>query len=191
MNVNGGNKRTQANNNGNDNGNDSMAETLIEACDNLKKIKRDLNNEKLRITVNSVGKSENKGIEICGKIETGILNINDSVAIFPNNLKCKISQIMVDYIPCQTAIAGDNINISFYNNVTNLNNNNQSMVNVAMPTNYNCNHISVGAVICDIKQGIPDLCVDRFIAQVFWFVFYFFFCFFAHKTTHKTHKTHT
>lgn len=118
--------------------------TLLEALDALKEPKRP-NDRPLRIPVQDVYKIGGIGTVPVGRVETGVLKINDQILVAPGNLTSEVKSIEMHHQSVTEATPGDNIG-------------------------FNVRGLSVkdlrrGAVVGHLKNEPPAQAVD-FVAQV-------------------------
>lgn len=83
--------------------------SLIKCLDNMDQINK-MSSGKLRIPILDTYKADGK-IHILGKVESGILNINDTIMISPHNIKFKALEIVNDEGSLKSASVGENIRI--------------------------------------------------------------------------------
>ena len=121
----------------------NINKTLLDTLDGLKKLKRSGGGH-LRIPILDRYKGD-KGIQAIGKIESGHISIGDTVIVMPTNTQCKISQLSIDDVNVENAVAGENILISFESQKTNL-----SMDNIFS-----------GCVICNVNDLTPLVTLFR------------------------------
>jgi len=82
--------------------------TLLEAFDTLKLPEKPID-KPLRIPVQDVYSITGIGTVPVGRVETGVLNVNDTVIFMPANKKGEVKSIEMHHQPLQRAEPGDNI----------------------------------------------------------------------------------
>jgi len=127
--------------------------TLLEALDALKEPKRP-SDRPLRIPVQDVYKIGGIGTVSVGRVETGVLKINDQILVAPGNLTSEVKSIEIHHQAVPEAGPGDNIG-------------------------FNVRGLSVkdlrrGAVVGHAKHEPPAQAID-FVAQISKLFFFFFF----------------
>jgi elongation factor 1-alpha len=85
--------------------------TLLESLDALKEPKRP-NDRPLRIPVQDVYRIGGIGTVPVGRVETGVLKINDQVLVAPGNLTSEVKSIEMHHQAVTEATPGDNIGFS-------------------------------------------------------------------------------
>ena len=115
--------------------------TLIEALNNFN-IKREIK-ESLRLPIQDIYNINNKKV-IVGKVESGVLKLNDKIKILPINQDNLIKSIESFNARKDFAIAGESIGITLAND----------------------NNLDVGMIICDDKN--LSKIVREFKAKLFW-----------------------
>ncbi|MBI1974199.1 translation elongation factor EF-1 subunit alpha, partial [Candidatus Micrarchaeota archaeon] len=82
--------------------------TLIEALDALK-VQEKLSNKPLRLPIDNVYSISGVGLVPVGRVETGVMKLNERVHIMPANVIGEIKTIEMHHQQLQQAEAGDNI----------------------------------------------------------------------------------
>jgi elongation factor 1-alpha len=82
--------------------------TLIEALDKLQEPPKPLD-KPLRLPVQDVYTITGVGTVPVGRVETGVLKVNDTVVVMPAGIKGEVKSIETHHTPMQQAIPGDNI----------------------------------------------------------------------------------
>ncbi len=118
--------------------------TLLEALDALKEPKRP-SDRPLRVPIQDVYKIGGIGTVPVGRVETGVLKINDQILVAPGNLTSEVKSIEMHHQAVSEAGPGDNIG-------------------------FNVRGLSVkdlrrGAVVGHVKHEPPAQAVD-FVAQI-------------------------
>ncbi len=82
--------------------------TLFEALDQFEEPPKPTN-KPLRIPIQDVYTITGVGTVPVGRVETGIIKVNDPIIVMPSGLKGEVKSIETHHTPIQQAIAGDNI----------------------------------------------------------------------------------
>ncbi|RLI17496.1 elongation factor 1-alpha, partial [Candidatus Bathyarchaeota archaeon] len=82
--------------------------TVLEALDEITPPERPID-KPLRIPVQDVFSITGVGTVPVGRVETGVMKVNDTVLIMPTGLKAEVKSIEMHHQPLQEAKAGDNI----------------------------------------------------------------------------------
>ncbi|MEM3071251.1 MAG: translation elongation factor EF-1 subunit alpha [Candidatus Anstonellales archaeon] len=88
--------------------------TLIEAFDKLTIPAKPLD-KPLRLPIQDVFTITGHGTVPVGRVETGVLNVNDTVVFMPSGAKGEVKSIEMHHQPLQKAIPGDNIGFNVKN----------------------------------------------------------------------------
>ncbi|XP_037922499.1 HBS1-like protein isoform X2 [Hermetia illucens] len=121
--------------------------TLLNVIDNFKLPERSID-KPFRMSVSDIFKGTGSGFCISGRIETGVLCVNDKVLVGPSREQAQIKSIMIDEASVTAAFAGDQVSVSLSGNIDIAN-------------------ISVGFIICDPANPIPI--VTRMQARIIVF----------------------
>lgn len=119
--------------------------TLLEALDALKKVKRATGSD-LRIPVLDRYKGD-KGLQAIGKVESGLINVGDTVMIMPKEVTAEVIALSIDDTPVEVVGAGENILLTFDKNAVSM------------------DQIHGGFVICSVDS--PTKVVQEFMAEIY------------------------
>lgn len=119
---------------------------LLRVIDNFKLPERSIDRP-LRMSVSDIYKGTGSGFCISGRIETGVLSINDRVLVGASREQAQTKALQIDEIPQTNAFAGDQVSVT--------------LSGVDMST------VSVGSIICDPQNPIPV--ANRFQARILVF----------------------
>lgn len=98
----------------------------------------------LRLTINDIFKSTGSGFCVAGRVETGILNKGDKVAVCPIKEIAEVRSISINDTICNVAFAGDQASVTL--------------------SGIDIQHVSVGFVLSDPVQQVPI--TSRFEARI-------------------------
>ncbi|XP_063706529.1 protein HBS1 isoform X2 [Culicoides brevitarsis] len=108
--------------------------TLFSLIDNFRIPERPIE-KPFRLSINDIFKSAGSGFCVSGRVESGVLCVNDKVLLCPCKEQATVKSIMMDDIPQNTVFAGDQVSITLFGvDITN---------------------VSVGNILCDIYRPIP------------------------------------
>lgn len=119
---------------------------LLSVIENFKLPERPIDRP-LRMSVSDIYKGTGSGFCISGRIETGVLSVNDRVLVGASREQAQTKALQIDEIPQTNAFAGDQVSVT--------------LSGVDMST------VSVGSVICDPQNPIPV--TNRFQARILVF----------------------
>lgn len=88
-----------------------------------------------RMSVSDVYKGATGGFSVAGRIETGVLCLNDRVLVCPIREVATIKQILIDEAAQTSAFAGDQISVAL--------------------TGVDVSSVSVGSILSDVQHVIP------------------------------------
>jgi len=117
--------------------------TVLEALDNITPPERPID-KPLRIPVQDVFSITGVGTVPVGRVETGVMKVNDTVLIMPTGVKAEVKSIEMHHQPLQEAKAGDNIGFNL--------------------RGIGKEDIKKGDVICDPNHPAPV--AEEFTAQI-------------------------
>lgn len=118
--------------------------TILECIDKMEPNKRSTD-KGLRMSISDVFKSSN--VTICGKIESGTLQIGDNLLIVPNDLQFTVKTITRQKKSVKVAYAGDNVELGI--------------------NGVDIQNISIGQVICEPFDKIK--LTNKFRAKIITF----------------------
>lgn len=108
--------------------------TLFSVIDNFRTPERPID-KPFRMSINDIYKGAGSGFCVSGRIESGILCVNDKVLLCPCKEQATVKNISMDEIPQNTVFAGDQVSVTLFGvDITN---------------------VSVGNILCDIFKPIP------------------------------------
>ncbi|CAD7003148.1 unnamed protein product [Ceratitis capitata] len=119
---------------------------LLKVIDNFKLPERSIDRP-FRMSVSDIYKGTGSGFCISGRIETGVLSVNDRVLVGASREQAQAKGIQIDEIPQTNSFAGDQVSVT--------------LAGVDMST------VSVGCIICDPQNPIPV--TTRFQARILVF----------------------
>ena len=117
--------------------------TVLEALDEITPPERPID-KPLRIPVQDVFSITGVGTVPVGRVETGVMKVNDTVLIMPTGLKAEVKSIEMHHQPLQEAKAGDNIGFNL--------------------RGVGKGDIKKGDVVCDPEHPAPV--AEEFTAQI-------------------------
>uniref|UniRef100_A0A6B2E882 Putative elongation factor 1 alpha n=1 Tax=Phlebotomus kandelakii TaxID=1109342 RepID=A0A6B2E882_9DIPT len=117
--------------------------TLVNVIDNFKTPERSVE-KPFRLSVNDIFKSTGSGLCISGRIETGVVCVNDKVLVCPSREQVQVKGIQIDEISHNSAFAGDQVSLTL--------------------SGADISNISVGHILCDM--GNPVQVATRFRARI-------------------------
>jgi elongation factor 1-alpha len=117
--------------------------TVLEALDEVTPPERPID-KPLRIPVQDVFSITGVGTVPVGRVETGVMKVNDTVLIMPTGIKAEVKSIEMHHQPLQEAKAGDNIGFNL--------------------RGVGKDDIKKGDVICDPNHPAPV--AEEFTAQI-------------------------
>uniref|UniRef100_A0A182W0W3 Tr-type G domain-containing protein n=1 Tax=Anopheles minimus TaxID=112268 RepID=A0A182W0W3_9DIPT len=118
--------------------------TLLKVIDSFKTPERAID-KPFRMSVADIFKGTGSGFCLCGRIESGMVCVNDKVSICPSKEQAVVKGISIDELTHQTAFAGDQVSLTLANNV-------------------DINNISVGYILSDIYHPVP--LATRILARI-------------------------
>ncbi|XP_053955476.1 protein HBS1 [Anastrepha ludens] len=119
---------------------------LLHVIDNFKLPVRSIDRP-FRMSVSDIYKGTGSGFCISGRIETGVLSVNDRVLVGASREQAQVKGIQIDELSQTNAFAGDQVSVT--------------LSGVDMST------LSVGCIICDPQNPIPV--TTRFQARILVF----------------------
>ncbi|XP_017471589.1 PREDICTED: HBS1-like protein [Rhagoletis zephyria] len=119
---------------------------LLSVIDNFKLPERSIDRP-FRMSVSDIYKGTGSGFCISGRIETGVLSVNDRVLVGASREQAQVKGIQIDEMSQTNAFAGDQVSVT--------------LSGVDMST------VSVGCIICDPQNPIPV--TTRFQARILVF----------------------
>lgn len=108
--------------------------TLINVIDNFKIPERPID-KPFRMSINDLYKGGSSGFCISGRIESGLICVNDKVLICPSKEVAIVKNVSIDEMPHNTAFAGDQVTVTL--------------------SGTDISNVSVGFVLCEIHNSIP------------------------------------
>lgn len=108
--------------------------TLLKIIDSFKTPERSID-KPFRMSVNDVFKGTGSGYCISGKIESGVLCVNDKILVCPSKEQAQVKNIAVDELPCNTAFAGDQVSVTL--------------------SGVDTSNIAIGYILSDIHDPVP------------------------------------
>uniref|UniRef100_U5EWS8 Putative translation elongation factor ef-1alpha n=1 Tax=Corethrella appendiculata TaxID=1370023 RepID=U5EWS8_9DIPT len=108
--------------------------TLLTVIDNFKTPERSIN-KPFRMSVSDIFKGTGSGFCVSGRIETGLLCVNDKVLVCPSKEQAQVKNITIDDLAYQTVFAGDQVSVTL--------------------SGIDATNISIGYILCDINNPIP------------------------------------
>ncbi|XP_017060133.1 HBS1-like protein [Drosophila ficusphila] len=119
---------------------------LLDVIENFKIPERAIDRP-LRMSVSDIYKGTGSGFCISGRIETGVLCLNDKVLVGASREQAQVKSLTMNEFPQTSVFAGD-------------------QVSVTLPA-LDINNVTVGCIICDPQMPIPV--TTRFQARVIVF----------------------
>uniref|UniRef100_A0A1L8DRS6 Putative translation elongation factor ef-1 alpha/tu n=1 Tax=Nyssomyia neivai TaxID=330878 RepID=A0A1L8DRS6_9DIPT len=120
--------------------------TLVSVIDKFKTPERSVE-KPFRMSVNDIFKGTGSGLCISGRIETGVVCLNDKVLVSPSREQGQVKSIQIDEVSHSSAFAGDQVSITL--------------------SGADISNISVGHIICDMTNPVPI--ATRFRARIIVF----------------------
>uniref|UniRef100_A0A7G3B0L8 Putative translation elongation factor ef-1 alpha/tu n=1 Tax=Lutzomyia longipalpis TaxID=7200 RepID=A0A7G3B0L8_LUTLO len=120
--------------------------TLVNVIDNFKTPERSVE-KPFRMSVSDIFKGTGSGLCISGRIETGVVCLNDKVLVCPSREQGQVKSIQIDEVSQNSAFAGDQVSITL--------------------SGADISNISVGHIICDMANPVPV--ATRFRARIIVF----------------------
>ncbi|XP_053657789.1 protein HBS1 [Anopheles marshallii] len=117
--------------------------TLLNVIDTFKTPERAID-KPFRLSVADIFKGTGSGFCLCGRIESGMVCVNDKLLVCPTKEQAVVKNITIDELPHQTAFAGDQVSLTL--------------------ANVDINNISVGYILSDIYHPIP--LATRLLARI-------------------------
>uniref|UniRef100_A0A182T860 Tr-type G domain-containing protein n=1 Tax=Anopheles maculatus TaxID=74869 RepID=A0A182T860_9DIPT len=117
--------------------------TLLKVIDSFKTPERAID-KPFRLSVADIFKGTGSGFCLCGRIESGMVCVNDKVLVCPSKEQAVVKNITIDELPQQTAFAGDQVSLTL--------------------ANIDINTISVGYILSDIYHPVP--LATRILARI-------------------------
>lgn len=108
--------------------------TLLKVIDSFKTPERSVD-KPFRLSISDIFKGTGSGFCISGRIEAGVVCVNDRVLVCPSKEQAVVKNIAIDELQYQTCFAGDQVSITLAN------------VDVA--------NIAIGFILSDIHNPIP------------------------------------
>ncbi|KAH8323999.1 hypothetical protein KR074_005683 [Drosophila pseudoananassae] len=107
---------------------------LLDVIDNFKVPDRAIDRP-LRMSVSDIYKGTGSGFCISGKVETGVLCVNDRVLVGASREQAQVKSITMDEFPQTSVFAGDQVSVTL--------------------AGVDINNVTVGCIICDPQTPIP------------------------------------
>lgn len=126
--------------------------SLTELIDAYEPSRDELDQQKpVRISISDVYKSMHSGMTVSGKVESGMLTVNQTILLAPIKALCNVKSITRDggHI-VQAAYTGDNVEVGLTSNDFDLE-----------------TTLSVGQILCDVDRPIP--LTNRFLGRIIIF----------------------
>ncbi|XP_053680134.1 protein HBS1 [Anopheles nili] len=117
--------------------------TLLKVIDSFKTPERAID-KPFRLSVADIFKGTGSGFCLSGRIESGMVCVNDKLLVCPSKEQAVVKNITIDELPQQTAFAGDQISLTL--------------------ANIDVNNISVGYILSDIYHPVP--LASRILARI-------------------------
>ncbi|XP_017029781.1 protein HBS1 [Drosophila kikkawai] len=119
---------------------------LLDVIENFKIPERAID-KPMRMSVSDIYKGTGSGFCISGRVETGVLCLNDKVLVGASREQAQVKSLTMDEFPQTSVFAGD-------------------QVSVTLPA-VDINNVTVGCIICDPQTPIPV--TTRFQARIIVF----------------------
>lgn len=119
---------------------------LLEVIENFKIPERAVDRP-FRMSVSDLYKGTGSGVCVNGRIDTGILCVNDKVLVGPNREQAQVKSIYIDEIPQNNAFSGDQVSVTL--------------------TGMDQNNVNVGHLVYDPQFPVPV--ATKFQARVLVF----------------------
>ncbi|KAH8345854.1 hypothetical protein KR067_007765 [Drosophila pandora] len=107
---------------------------LLDVIDNFKIPERAIDRP-LRMSVSDIYKGTGSGFCISGRVETGVLCLNDRVLVGASREQAQVKSITMDEFPQTSVFAGDQVSVTL--------------------AGVDINNVTVGCIICDPQTPIP------------------------------------
>lgn len=107
---------------------------LLDVIDNFKIPERAIDRP-LRMSVSDIYKGTGSGFCISGRVETGVLCLNDRVLVGASREQAQVKSITMDEFPQTSVFAGDQVSVTL--------------------AGVDINNVTVGCIICDPQTLIP------------------------------------
>lgn len=107
---------------------------LLDVIDNFKIPDRAIDRP-LRMSVSDIYKGTGSGFCISGRVETGVLCLNDKVLVGASREQAQVKSITMDEFPQTSVFAGDQVSVTL--------------------AGVDINNVTVGCIICDPQTPIP------------------------------------
>uniref|UniRef100_A0A182QBA3 Tr-type G domain-containing protein n=1 Tax=Anopheles farauti TaxID=69004 RepID=A0A182QBA3_9DIPT len=117
--------------------------TLLKVIDSFKTPERAID-KPFRMSVADIFKGTGSGFCLSGRIESGMVCVNDKMLVCPSKEQAVVKNITIDELPQQTAFAGDQVSLTL--------------------ANIDVNNISVGYILSDIYHPVP--LATRILARI-------------------------
>ncbi|KFB53625.1 AGAP002603-PA-like protein [Anopheles sinensis] len=117
--------------------------TLLKVIDTFKTPERAID-KPFRMSVADIFKGTGSGFCICGRIESGVVCINDKLLVCPSKEQAVVKNITIDELPQQTAFAGDQISLTL--------------------ANIDISNVAVGYILSSIYHPVP--LATRILARI-------------------------
>ncbi|XP_055708456.1 protein HBS1 isoform X2 [Phlebotomus papatasi] len=108
--------------------------TLVNVIDNFKTPERSVE-KPFRMSVNDIFKGTGSGLCISGRIETGVVCLNDKILVCPLREQAQVKGIQIDEVSHNSGFAGDQVSITL--------------------SGADISNISVGHMLCDMANPVP------------------------------------
>lgn len=116
---------------------------LLKVIDSFKTPERSID-KPFRMSVADIFKGTGSGFCICGRIESGVVCVNDKLLVCPSKEHAVVKNIAIDEMPQQTAFAGDQVSLTL--------------------ANIDISNISVGFILSSIYHPVP--LATRILARI-------------------------
>uniref|UniRef100_A0A182JG83 Uncharacterized protein n=1 Tax=Anopheles atroparvus TaxID=41427 RepID=A0A182JG83_ANOAO len=117
--------------------------TLLKVIDGFKTPERAID-KPFRMSVADIFKGTGSGFCICGRIESGVVCVNDKLLVCPSKEQASVKGITIDELPQQTTFAGDQISLTL--------------------ANVDISNVSVGYILSSIYHPVPM--ATRILARI-------------------------
>ncbi|KAH8379223.1 hypothetical protein KR009_003736 [Drosophila setifemur] len=119
---------------------------LLDVIENFKIPERAIDRP-LRMSVSDIYKGTGSGFCISGRVETGVLCVNDRVLVGPSREQAQVKSVFMDDFPQTSVFAGDQVSVTL--------------------AGVDINNVTVGCIISDPQTPIPV--TTRFQARIIVF----------------------
>ncbi|KAH8274962.1 hypothetical protein KR018_003447 [Drosophila ironensis] len=119
---------------------------LLDVIENFKIPERAIDRP-LRMSISDIYKGNGSGFCISGRVETGVLCVNDKVLVGASREQAQVKSITMDELSQASVFAGDQVSVTL--------------------SGVDINNVTVGSIICDPQTPIPV--TTRFQARIIVF----------------------